>query len=636
MRWIFGLIAVLTAMLLGAPEARAQGRLVTEQIRSENFAGSPIGISPLRNVTVYLPPRYAERGRRFPVLYFLNHFFEDHREPFAGHGAKMLLDKAVAEGVIGDIIVVAADFSTPTGSSWYVNSAATGNWEDFMVRELVPHVDATYRTLATRNSRGIVGDGVGGHGAIRFGMRHPELFGAVYAMQPVGTGPGVQPTYSRPDWKRLAEIRSLDALGDADLFSRIFTSIFQAFTPNPERPPLFFDPSARLVEGRAVPDTRVLARLHAQMDLSGLIPAYAENLKSLRGFKFDWGRADTIVDHVAGNQAFAHRLDEFGVPHEAEEHGGGFRDRHWGEQGRFFTAVLPFFARHLLFGPPASLEDRVVAAHGRLRDAMIDQDLDARLLLYRPDATSMPEYQPALYGLERISAYHRAMASRRRVVDYVPVTAEIFDLEGIAVEIGTFAVTWRLANGAVEEERGKFLHVWSEEPDGSLRLRSDTWGFFRPHPDPAAFFVDLPEVEPAPRARSAAERRLAEELDARNRAMARAVIARDAEAQIADYTGDAVYMPFAEPNKTGIGEIRAHLVPYVRAGTGAAFDSVRVWNVGFEDHGEYVLENSKFRVAWSMPGRAGVVKGGGIRLWKRMPDGTLKLHRQIGTHDHVR
>jgi ketosteroid isomerase-like protein len=615
--------------------AAQDGRLVTDQIRSESFAGSRIGMSPVRSLTVYMPPHYEDEGARFPVLYVLNHFFQDHREPFASHGAKALLDKAIAAGVIGDVIVVAADFSTPAGSSWFVNSSATGNWEDFMVRELVPHIDARYRTLASRDSRGVVGDGVGGYGAIRFGMRHPEIFGAVYAMQPVGTGPGVQTTHSRPDWARLATVRSLDEIGPDEGFSRIFTSIYQAFVPSPERPPLFFDPPARAVDGAVQVDTRVMARFHQSFDLFGQIPAYADNLKSLRGLRIDWGRADPIVDHVAGNRAFVQRLDEFGVSHEAEEYGGGFRDRHWGEQGRFYGEVLPFFAKHLLFGRPIALRDRVSAAHGRLRAAMIDHDVEARLGLYRPDARSMPEYQPALYGRDQIAAYLRAMAGRRRVTDYVPVTTEIFDLDGIVLEIGTFAIGWRLADGSIQEEKGKFAHVWGEEPGGELRLAADAWGFFRPLPDPAAFVAPLPELAPEPPAPSATDRRLAEALAARNAAMARAVVTRDAEAKIADYTDDAVYMPFAEPNKVGLGEIRAHLVPYTRAGAGIAFDGVRVWNVGFQDHGDYVLEYSKFRVDWSRPGQQGVVKGGGLRLWKRMPDGALKLHRQIGTHDHV-
>lgn len=345
MRWGYRLIAMLAAILLGLP-AHAQGRLETGQIRSESFANSRIGISPVRNYTVYLPPHYDEAGRRFPVLYFLNYFYEDQREPFASHGAKALLDKAMAEGVIGDMIVVTADFSTPAGSSWYVNSSATGNWEDFMIRELVPHIDATYRTLASRDSRGIAGDGPGAYGAIRFGMRHPDLFGAVYGMEPIASGPGIQPTHSRPDYALLARAKSIDEL---DGFSRIFTSIYQANSPNPNRPPFFFDPPARVIDGHVVVDSAAMARFHQGFSLTELLPAYADNLKTLRGLKFDWGRQDPVTDHIYGAQAFSNRLVEFGVPHEAEEHGGGFRDRHWGERGRFYTDVLPFFAQALLF-----------------------------------------------------------------------------------------------------------------------------------------------------------------------------------------------------------------------------------------------------------------------------------------------
>lgn len=345
------LCAFFCLLLLGvAPAAVGQpsGRLVAAELRSTNFSDSKTGVSPLRKLSVYLPPGYGDPKKRFPVLYYLNHFFEDHTAPFANNGAAALFDRAIGQGVIGDVIVVTADFSTPAGSSWYVNSPATGNWEDFMVGELVPYVDAHYRTLASRGSRGVVGDGVGAYGAIRFGMRYPQVFGSVYGMQPVGAGGNLQTTHSRPDWARLARARSLDDLGD-DGFSRIFTSIYQAALPNPDRPPLFFDPPARSVEGRVVVDTAVITKFHDHFSLAAQLPSHAENLKTLRGFKFDWGRADSIVDHVYGNQAFAHLLDEYGVPHEAEEHEGGFRDRHWGERGRVHTDVLPFFARHLVF-----------------------------------------------------------------------------------------------------------------------------------------------------------------------------------------------------------------------------------------------------------------------------------------------
>jgi ketosteroid isomerase-like protein len=633
MVFILRLVAAL-AFALAASSAPAQpaGRLVTAQIESKSFTGSRIGISPTRNVSIYLPPRYGEGGRRFPVLYFLNHFFQDHREPFATHGAKGLLDKAIREGVIDDLIVVTADFATPAGSSWFVNSSATGNWEDFMVRELVPFVDAHYRTLATRNSRGIAGDGVGGYGAIRFGMRRPDMFGAVYAMQPLGTGGSIQPTHSRPDFELLARARSLD---EVEGFSRIFTSIYQAFVPNPDRPPLYFDPPARRVRGELVVDSRTMARFHEHIELAGLVSAYADNLKSLRGFKFDWGRMDPITDHIHGSRNLAYRLSEFGVPMEAEEYDGGFRDRHWGERGRFYTEVLPFFARHLLFGPAKSAHDRVVAAHETLRSAIEANDAEARAGLYRRDARSMPEYQPALFGADQIAAYHHVLNARRNVKRYVPVTTEVFDLGGTFLEIGTFTIGWQTATGSLEEERGKFVNVWAEEPDRSLRLKADVWGYFRPLADPSQFFVDIPERLPPERRLSAGEQRLAALLATRNVRNAEAVRTNDAEAKIADYSDDAVIMPFADTTKSGIEEIRPYLIAYTDAGRGVSFDAVHVWNIGFEDFGDYVIEYPKFRVDSSTAEWSAVVKGGGLRLWQRQRDGSLKLHRQIGTHDHV-
>jgi hypothetical protein len=344
------LFASLSLVLsVASPEAAcAQSQLAATQIQSTSFTNSKIGISPDRNVSIYLPAGYASSSKRFPVIYYLGYFFEDHTAPFANNDAKSLFDRAIHEKTIGDVIVVAADFSTPVGSSWYVNSSATGNWEDFMVRELVPHIDGNYRTLATRESRGLLGDGPGGYGAIRFAMLHPNVFGSVYAMQPFGTGPSIQPTHSRPDFDLLSRAKSMDEL---EGFSRIFTSIYQAFSPNAERGPLYFDPPARRVDGRTVVDGPVMARFHERFGLMGLLPIYADNLKRLRGFKFDWGRQDPISDHIAGTQAFSNRLVEFGVLHEGEEHSGGFRDRHWGPEGRVQTDVLPFFAKHLAFRP---------------------------------------------------------------------------------------------------------------------------------------------------------------------------------------------------------------------------------------------------------------------------------------------
>jgi enterochelin esterase-like enzyme len=68
-------------------------------------------------------------------------------------------------------------------------------WDDFAVKELVPYIDANFRTLARSSSRAFIG----GYGTLRLGIPNPDVFRTVYAMHPVGTGPGAEVFISRPD-----------------------------------------------------------------------------------------------------------------------------------------------------------------------------------------------------------------------------------------------------------------------------------------------------------------------------------------------------------------------------------------------------------------------------------------------------
>jgi enterochelin esterase-like enzyme len=343
------IFAALTLVTMSA----AGSRLVDRELHSEKFAGNKVGTSATRKMVVYLPAGYDGSSQRYPVIYFLPTPFGNYRAEFDQSGAQGLFDGAIAARVIDKFILVAVDMDTPLGCSWYVNSPVTGNWEDYMIQELVPYMDANFRTLPHRDSRGIAGDFMGGYGAIRFGMRHPDVFGSVYALHPVGTGSGVQVMYARPNWDLLASAKSLDDVRK-DGFSTIFTTIFQAHLPNPGKPPLFIDLQARKAGDHLVIDSKVTERLRNNFFIESMIPQYADNLKSLRGFKFDWARNDSNQDHVYANQALTHKLDEFGIPHEAEEYNGLWGHGLWGEDGRMFTEVLPFFGRHLVFEGNAS------------------------------------------------------------------------------------------------------------------------------------------------------------------------------------------------------------------------------------------------------------------------------------------
>jgi hypothetical protein len=167
-------------------------------------------------------------------------------------------------------------------------------------------------------------------------------------MHPVGTGTGVGVSMTIPKWDILTNAKSMDDV-KKDGGTRIFTTMFQAHQPNPDKPPLFIDLLARQEKDRLIIDAKLMDRFRNNFYLDTMIHRYADNLKSLRGFKFDWTRNDANFDHVYANQAFTRKLNEFGVAHGAEEYTGPFDESNWGVDGRIYTEVLPFFQKHMVF-----------------------------------------------------------------------------------------------------------------------------------------------------------------------------------------------------------------------------------------------------------------------------------------------
>jgi S-formylglutathione hydrolase FrmB len=126
---------------------------------------------------VQLPPSYdSDKKRRYPVLYFL-HGMNGNEGEFERRGVAAAIDKMRAAGKVGEFIVVA-----PAGeNSFYVNAKNGLRYEDAIVKDLIPHVEKTYRAMASRDGRAIQGLSMGGFGALMFAFRHPEMFSSVTA-----------------------------------------------------------------------------------------------------------------------------------------------------------------------------------------------------------------------------------------------------------------------------------------------------------------------------------------------------------------------------------------------------------------------------------------------------------------------
>jgi enterochelin esterase-like enzyme len=334
----------------GAQETRQikQGTVVTEQIASAILVENRIGLDVNRTIKVYLPPSYATSGKSYPVIYYCHNLNWSAEQLFADGNLVKLLERGFAKGVVKEFILVAADYSTPTMGSWFENSATTGNWLDFTVKELVPFIDTRFRTIRHRDSRGVAGDFVGGRGALIFAMLYPDLFSVAYALHPVATGVGSTPMAWKPNWEKIHSAKDFKDLEGWD-FTRPYLTISQAFLPNANRPPFYCDFMVEMENGKPKLHLENAERLKAGFLLDHMLSARAANLRTMRGIGFDWARYDPNQDHVVANQAFTRKLDELGIEHQAEEYRGDPWSKNWTDNGRFYTRLLPFFAKNMVF-----------------------------------------------------------------------------------------------------------------------------------------------------------------------------------------------------------------------------------------------------------------------------------------------
>jgi hypothetical protein len=334
-------ICALPGLALAEP-----ARTVQFEMESKALAGNLVGVATRRAIQVRLPAGYDNSGRRYPVVYYFHNMFSSPERLFGEHKLAEIFERGMARGVLGEVILVAGDFTTPNQFNFFGNTVVAGRWMDHIVQELVPAVDARFRTLATPASRAATGDFFGGFAALKMGLWHPDVFAVVYALHPVATGTGLQPGYWRPNWELVHAARTPDDLAK-DVYAPIFVAMAQAYLPNPARPPFYCDFMVEREGGALAPNARNIATLNGNFLLDAQLPARAESLKKLRALKMDWGRYDPTVGHVYSAQAFTRKLSELGVKHFAEEYSGTDRDQLWIEDGRVEGDLLPFIGRYL-------------------------------------------------------------------------------------------------------------------------------------------------------------------------------------------------------------------------------------------------------------------------------------------------
>lgn len=288
-----------------------------------------------RDVLVILPPGYAANpGRRYPVVYAL-HGYSIGAEQWAKEiHVPQTAEGAFAKGV-PEMIVVMPDSKTVHNGSMYSGSVTTGDFETYVSRDLVAYIDSHYRSLARRESRGLVGHSMGGYGATRIGMKHADVFGSLYIMSPCCLAPRALP---RPeDEAPLAAVKSLDDAAKLPFPQRAQLAAASAWSPNPGKPPLYVD----LPYGDA--QQTVLARWAANAPLA-FLDQYVGNLRRYRAIALDVGDQDGLKTDT---QRLHEALGSYGIANSFEIYPGTHVSH---VAVRFQDHVLPFFGKTLSFG----------------------------------------------------------------------------------------------------------------------------------------------------------------------------------------------------------------------------------------------------------------------------------------------
>ena len=239
MKPVFSL-ALLVAAGLSAQNDAQRGIVQRITVHGKGLEGNLEGDSPDRDVAVYLPPGYNSTAeRRYPVVYLLHGFTDDvdHWWGVKPHFVNVpeVANKVLAAGV-KEMIVVMPDAFTRYQGSMYSNSVTTGDWEDYVAKELVEYVDSHYRTIAHASGRGLAGHSMGGYGAIRIGMKHPGIYSSLYLMSPCCMAVGsIHPNPRAEAIHNPADVATLD------FFTKAMFASAAAWSPNPKNPPFFLD-----------------------------------------------------------------------------------------------------------------------------------------------------------------------------------------------------------------------------------------------------------------------------------------------------------------------------------------------------------------------------------------------------------
>ncbi|HEX9597301.1 MAG TPA: alpha/beta hydrolase-fold protein [Anaerolineales bacterium] len=309
-------------------------QIIVEEFHSRALEGNPLGDPSIRRVPVYLPAGY-DTAQRYPSVYLLSGYgsrgFKFLNDDLWEENIQQRLDRLIAAGQVRPMLVVMPDCSTRYGGSQFLNSPATGNYQDSLL-ELVKFIDGKYPTTTAAETRAAAGHSSGGFGALWLGMRHPEVFGLVadhsgdkYFEMVYQPAFGELLRYS----ENVGEEGLKESLRDpgtalrngAPYLALELLAMASVYSPNPSAT-LGFDLPFDINSGQLRPEVweswLACDPLHA-------VEQHVDALRSLRLLYLDCGRFDEY-NLLYGARLLTQKLRSLDIPFQYEEYEGSHRN----------------------------------------------------------------------------------------------------------------------------------------------------------------------------------------------------------------------------------------------------------------------------------------------------------------------
>jgi len=324
------------------------GTVTRLTVSSKLLEGNLLGDPTARVIDVYIP--HGHDGSGLPLLVDLAGYTGSGLSHSAwknfGENLPERLDRLIGDGALPPVVVAMPDCFTRLGGNQYINSAAMGPWEDILITEFVPAIEARFG-CGGAGRRGVFGKSSGGYGAIVHALTHSDFWAAAACHS---GDMGFELCYARDfpaALRALAKHGSVEAFithietapkpSGNDIHALMSLAMAATYDPAPDQPfgirlPVTHDTCERI---------EALWANWMCWDPLTLVETHYANLKALKGLFIDCGDIDQY-DLVYGARRLHARLTELGVEHRYEE----FPDTHSGIDYRMDVS-LPYLARAL-------------------------------------------------------------------------------------------------------------------------------------------------------------------------------------------------------------------------------------------------------------------------------------------------